>query len=253
MSRLTIIPSPTPDVILTPYSESEFPRFSEIFKPADGNTHPAIKRLLHPADDAELTLVLHNRSQKAITAMQEHWLIKNKSGYVGPWTNSLDSYHSDFSHPVVDPGDRHLLSVGINVSERFLTYVRSGGAVGEGFDRPQEENWVSELTFQVYLVVFEDGEIAGPDPEHFCDELIRHREAAEFIARQIRLAESEGRDARPVLSALMKAPLLESDYAAHWVQWYARSYLIGAESQEAQLHRLENFPALPKFYRRTAN
>lgn len=45
---------------------------------------------------------------------------------------------------------------------------------------------VIELSFEIQLVLFADGEIAGPAPEGFAPELPCRKPAAEFVAKQIR-------------------------------------------------------------------
>lgn len=45
---------------------------------------------------------------------------------------------------------------------------------------------VIELSFEIQLVLFADGEIAGPDPDGFATELPCRKPAAEFVAEQIR-------------------------------------------------------------------
>jgi hypothetical protein len=84
-----------------------------------------------------------------------------------------------------------------------------------------------------------------------------------IYAKQIRLAEAEGRDVTPVLSALADAPYLgglgraQGDLLFHWVRHYAKDFLHGMHRKlgefamrEAKLRHLENRPDLPKSYRR---
>jgi hypothetical protein len=52
------------------------------------------------------------------------------------------------------------------------------------------------------------GEIVGPDNGRFAVELRCRQRAAEFVAKQIRLAEAEDRDVTPVPSALAEIPVL---------------------------------------------
>lgn len=120
------------------------------------------------------------------------------------------------------------------------------------------------MTFEIHLVVFIDGEIAGPDPDDFAIELQGRKRAADFVARQIRKAQAEGRDVTPVLTALVEAPVLgrlgrpEGDPLFHSVRHYARDYLHhmhrkigGVNLAEARLRHLENRPELPQFYPRS--
>jgi hypothetical protein len=118
------------------------------------------------------------------------------------------------------------------------------------------------LRLEIDMLLFADGEIAGPDSSKFAAELITRKPVAEFVARQIRLAEAEHRDIAPVLSALAEVPCFgrpghaQADPLVHWTRRYAREYLRAAgrkignvDMREAKLRHLESRPALPKFYR----
>lgn len=108
---------------------------------------------------------------------------------------------------------------------------------------------IGELSFEIHLVVFDDGEIVGPDPDRFDRELRCRKLAAEFVAKRIRLAEAEGRDVTPVLSALASAPMMRGDHMARWISRYSREYLR-PRSRDGCLYRFENMPVLPRFYRK---
>lgn len=120
-----------------------------------------------------------------------------------------------------------------------------------------------EIRFEAHLIVFEDGEIAGPDPDNFDAELQGRKAATEFVAKQIRMAIAEGRDVTPVLTVLAEAPSPGSpgrpqgDPLFHSLRHYARDYLhymhrrvVNVDMAEARLRHLENRPTVPHFYRR---
>ncbi len=126
----------------------------------------------------------------------------------------------------------------------------AGGSAGEPFSDAEE------ITFQIELLVFADGEIAGPDPGRYAAELQGRKRAAEYVAKHVRFAKLEERDPTPVVVALRDMPHLGNDLLAHLVCEYARTYLrqsampVGSvDWTEAALKHLENRPTLPKFYR----
>jgi hypothetical protein len=115
--------------------------------------------------------------------------------------------------------------------------------MGTGITARRSLSDLVEVTFEIQLVVFID-EIAGPDPDDFAIELQGRKLAAEFVAKQIRLAQAEGRDVTPVLNALAQAPA--SDYLRHM-----NRKMGSIDMAEAKLRFLENRPTLPDFYRRS--
>jgi hypothetical protein len=261
--QLNIAQSPCPEVALTPYEGNLFPKFKQIFEPA-----PESSPLRHFArDPAEvaLTLVLENRSEKAITGLSYRWRKLERSGQVRNHTVSSDSYLVDVFRAVAAPGSRHLIGPSGALDEAMLDHVQAGGGFSggkiSGTMSPMPD--VVEVTFEIDLIVFADGEIAGPDPDRFAALLQCRKRAAEFVARRVRLADAEGRDATPVILALAEIPHLgrpghgQYDPLVHMTVEFAREYLrrvqhkIGElDIREVELRRLENRPEVPKFYRR---
>ena len=145
------------------------------------------------------------------------------------------------------------------INESLLEHVkRGGGNFGSGHSGGPRDFYDSDaMVFSIDLVLFADGEIAGPDPDRYCAELRCRKPAAEFVAKQIRSADAEGRDPAPVLKALAEIPRDKNDVLVEWVHTYARQYLTAAASPNSQIERkagtlrhLESRPQLPRFYRR---
>ena len=212
--------------------------------------------------EASVALILENRSEKPITAWRFQWVMTDTSGRQVTSTTCGDSYAADVFRPVADPDSRHLISPSGCVSQTSVGRIlEGGGLLGSVSTANRFDSGLAEVTFEIHLIVFVDGEIAGPDPNRFAAELQGRKRAAEFVAKRIRMAQAEGSDVTPILTALAEAPSLgalgspQCDPLFHSVQHYAREYLrhmhrkIGnVDMAEATLRSLENRPALPKFY-----
>jgi hypothetical protein len=206
--RLHVIPSPCPDVVITPFDEARHPAFKEIFK-----SQPGDSRLRHFALDPSeipLSLVLENRSEKAINGLSYRWRKLDGAGKIHNHTASSDSYFLDVFRAIAEPGSSHLIGPSGSLDDAMLDHVQAGGGfisgIRGGTKGPQPD--VVEVTFEIDLVVFADGEIAGPDPDRLAALLQCRKRAAEFVARQVRLADAEKRDAITVISALAQFPHL---------------------------------------------
>ena len=261
--RFHITPSPCPDVVITPFDEALCPEFKQIFEPQPESS--PLRYFARDPAEIPLTLVLENRSEKAITGLSYRWRKLEVSGKTHNHTASSDSYFVEVFRPVAAPGSRHLIGPSGSLDEAMLDHAQANGSfVGvktRGTVRPLPE--IVEVTFEIDLIVFADGEIAGPDPDKFAVLLQCRKRAAEFVARQVRLADAEGLDAMPVISALADIPHTGRpghgpyDPLVHMTVEFAREYLRRAQHKigeldmrEAELRRLENRPELPKFYRR---
>lgn len=265
--RFAIHPSPIPTILINRFDKSLVPAFGKLFD-LPSPTSPLF-HLARPPQEAAVAVVLENRADKAVTAWRFRWQLTDSLGNQRPVTMSSDSYKVDVFRSVAEPASRHLISPSGCVSEASLGHIQSGGGfVGAsaraGGTSPFSD--LAEVTFEIQLVVFIDGEIAGSDPDDFAIELQGRKRAAEFVARQIRMAQAEGRDITPVLTALVEAPVLgslgrpEGDPLFHSVRHYARDYLQhmhrkigGINLSESKLRHLETRPELPQFYRRSTS
>jgi hypothetical protein len=255
--KFTITPSPSPDVFLSLYDNTADSKFHTIFETPTSDS--PMSHLTRPPEEAAWAVVLENRSEKAITALRYRWIASKGDGKPRTCTVSSDSYLTDVRRAVVESGARQIISPSGSLSESFLDHVqRSGGFIESRVEtRTSLLADTSELRFDIDLIVFADGEIAGPDPDSYAAELQCRKPAAEFVAKQVRLAEAESRDVTPVLSALAEIPHLRNDPLAHWTQHYARDYLrhsqksvSGVDMRNMALRHLESRPDLPRFYRR---
>ena len=265
--RFTVLPSPCGDVGLTLYQESGLTKFKQLFEIPSPSS--PLSFLAQDPQEASTALILENRSGKAITALRYRWLSTDASGKQRPHTCSSDSYMTDVYQPVLAGGTRMLITRSGGVNESTIDHLLAGrggiGCGGGGGASIQSREEVVELTFALDFILFEDGEIAGPDPDAYGLQLQCRKRGAEFVASQIRLAEAEGRDVTPVLSALVDIPHFgnlhhaQGDRLVQWTQYYARDYLnhvrrnpsTGINWAKAMLRHLENRPDIPKFYRRT--
>jgi hypothetical protein len=252
MVKLTIAPDPTPDLAAKRYDEAVFPQFRVIFQPPHKATSSLIQHLLHEPEEAAISVVLENLSTKNITALKYRCVVTDTCGKIHPRTHSIDSYSSIPFRPVVATGSRLLVTPSGSVNESFIEAVfnnLSGGMIVASIRGGQLLTDIAELSFEIHLALFDDGEVVGRDPDRFARELRCRKPAAEFVAKQIRQAEAEGRDVTPVLSAFASAPIMRGDHIARWISRYSREYLR-PRGRESCLYRFEHMPVLPRFYRK---
>jgi len=161
--------------------------------------------------------------------------------------------------PMIAAGEKVLVSaLSESVQESLLAHVKAGGGtIGGSFcsSRDPELPEEGEIGFALDLVGFDDGEIAGPDPDRFAAKVSDRKRAAEYIARQIRQAENGSRDPRPVLQALIELPHRRDDHFLSAVQSFARDYMNIKDfpSPQQRLHNMENLLGPPRFFRKEGN
>jgi hypothetical protein len=257
---LTIGPSPSDQIAVSRYDSAVFPNFRIIFEVA--RDEGALHLLAQPAEEADTAVVMENCGDRDVTALQYAWVMTDEEGKVKTHRVSFDGYGGNFYHPVLTAKKRRLITRLGAVDEGMIDHVLRGGGVIAGHvgDRYPIDN-VTALRFDVDMLLFADGEIAGLDTGRFAAELRCRERAAAYVARHIRLADTEGRDPTPVLAALAEIPLVGNpghaprDPLVNWVRRYAQEYLRAMchkidGMREGILSRLESHPPLPKFYRR---
>lgn len=245
--------SPSVDVVFRRYDPAMFPKFRLLFEvPSDDNP---LRFFAQPSEESNFAVVMENHAGKDVTAMRYNWVMTAQDGSVKKHKCSSDSYMVDVYYPVLKADDRLLICRSKSIHESLIDHVlNGGGTMGGRIATSVSSPFVlTSLRLEIDMLVFADGEIAGPDTERFAAELSCRKPAAEFIAKQVRAAESDHRDVTPVLSALAQVPHLRDDYLAYWTQHYASWYLRTVQHETVSgtvLRHLENRPTLPKFYRR---
>jgi hypothetical protein len=149
------------------------------------------------------------------------------NGEISKKTVSTDSYRGAIFHPVLKAGDRKLICQSVTVDESTIQRILNphGGGIGMFVTRKRPLASLTSLRLELDMILFEDGEICGPDVEMFARELQCRKPAAEFVAKHIAQADSEGRDATLVLEALADVPCVRGNFLPYWVRHYAADFL----------------------------
>ena len=249
MPKLTIARFESDLVTVVRYDAATHAAFREIFdEPTDANA--VLQHLARPNEESGLALVLHNVADRPLAALQYVWTTTDEKGQTRTRRHSSHSYNVSVYRPVIPAGNRLLITPETMVEESVLEHVRKGGGIlgSGGGSRMRGGAPIVEWHFELSVVIFEDGEIVGPDTHRLVVQLHCEHRAAEYIDEQIRLAEEQGRDARPVLEALKAFPLFNHEMMAEAVE-RAASFALHAPFGKISRASMRRVP-LPKFYRR---
>lgn len=228
--------TPSAELVLAPFDAKQFPAFSNSLLPT-----------LASANEQE-SFVLINRSSKAIVAITVLWQFIGADGRQYPHTQRTDGFSVAKSVPVLPSGSKLLIAPGAFLPEWAAT-------------SPHTAIFGSSHQGRVYVeanldcVIFEDGELIGPN-ESFCDAEIQSRKiAAEEVVKQIRDAQRRGDALEPILKEMLQKVPDQSDRVGLWVNQFASQLLRVHERREARffdghLRWLESLPTPPKFFRK---
>lgn len=239
MPKLHLAPSPEGRVSLTRFRPDQFPAFGEIFDLSPG--HLRVR---------SVSFVLSNQTDKAIIGVAFRWILSDRTGSWVPYTLRTHSFLSPNPLPLAPPGKRLLVTPGSFFPEGVVS--GQGGIVGSV---PSEKvirlfDGASDVNVEIDSIIFEDGEVVGPDQLHLARDIRARKSAALLVLKQVRAAESRNESASEVLQRLRAGPI--TDEAGRQASQLAGE-LIRARSLSQGLKSLENIQVLPLLFRRDGN
>jgi hypothetical protein len=228
--------SPTPNVAVTPFDAAQFPLFARFFT--------ADNAVLQPA-----SFVLTNNSKKAIVAIDVELVTAGSNGE-GEMHYSFhsDKFQSPGKGPVVAANDRLLVAPGLFIRESALNSEGGLAVIDFGGSLVARFSAVAQIGINIDSLIFEDGEVDGPNQKRYTDELLARQVAANTIVQVVQNALKDGQQPSAALSGLVSAPQRAGDFVGKWEALFAQK-LLKAPNIEAGLASFENLPSLPKFYR----
>jgi len=230
--------SPTTEVAVKSILPEDFPA---IDKTAFANVHPA-------------SFVLKNLSNRAIVAIAVEWSYTAQDGHEGRGFAKSNSLSTN-TGAVVQPYERLFVGPKVFLPES-LAFAPHIGSPFEALDG-RSAHWAataSQITAKIDVVIFEDGELVGPDQSQLGVEIQSQKMAADQIASKVRYAQSQGQDPTPMLKQIAEAPMESTtDFIGLWSGLYAHQLLSaqGSNNFDARLTAMEKTPTPLKIFRKT--
>jgi hypothetical protein len=226
--------SPTPLVSITAATADKLPQFDS-----------AIVQKFHSN-----AFLLANESDKAIVGLMALWTFTDANGFPRTEQVHTDSFMQPHSPVLLLPHARLIVAPGAFLPEALAQAPHIGARLEDLDGRLNRDILgATQIKVQIDLVIFEDGEIAGPNETRY-DTMIQNRKiAATQIAKQVRNALSNGDDPKITLGHILETAPSQSDSMAVWTNIYAKM-LQRSPTSEKQLHALETLPEPPKFYKK---
>jgi hypothetical protein len=229
--------SPTTEVAVKTILPEDFPT---IDKTAFATVHPA-------------SFVLTNLSNRGIIAITIEWSYTTQDGRQGQGFSKSSGLYT-ITGPVVQPHTRLFVGPKVFLPES-LAFAPHVGSPFEALDG-RSAHWAaaaSQITAKIDVILFEDGELVGPDQSQFEVEIQSQKMAADQIASKVRYAQSQGQDPTPTLKQIAEAPMeSKTDFIGLWSGLYAQQ-LLSARSLipfEARLTAIEQTPTPLRIFRK---
>jgi hypothetical protein len=230
--------SPTTEVVVKTIVPEDFPA---IDKTAFATVHPA-------------SFVLTNLSNRAIVALAIEWSYTTQDGREGQGFSKSSSLSTN-TGPVVQPHTKLFVGPKVFLPES-LAFAPHVGSPFEALDG-RSAHWAAaatQITAKIDVIIFEDGELVGPDQSQFEVEIQSQKMSADQIAGKVRYAQSQGEDPTPTLKQIAEAPMeSKTDFIGLWFAIYAQQLLSarGSRPFELRLTAIEQTPTPLRIFRKT--
>jgi hypothetical protein len=215
--------------------------FSAIDSAAFANVHPA-------------SFALTNLSDRAIVAIAVEWSYTSQDGQPGQTFYKISNLYVKNAKAVVQARTR--VFVGPNmVLPESLAFAPHIGPRLEALDG-RLAPWAataSQISATIDTLVFEDGELVGPNHSQYDLEIQSQKLAADQIASKVRYAQSQGQDPTAMLKQVADATLASpSDFIGIWSALYAQQLLNARDSRtfDVRLSAMEQTPTPLTIFRK---
>jgi hypothetical protein len=231
--QVQLNPSPSSAIVLalaTPALVPEFPS--------------SVVAQFHPST---FLLTDQDQSGRAIVALAVQWVYTDQSGRQGQDSLRSDKYLRQTPNVLLSPRASLLVAPEVFL-QKTLAQVPHIGTTLQALDG-RGASWAataSKITITVDCVIFEDGEVVGPNNSQLDLEIQSRRIAAGKLTQQVRNVQAAGGDPTSMLKQLA-ATSSDSDFVILWTSILANR-LLKAPVFNTQLAALENMPVLPNFF-----
>lgn len=226
--------SPSPNITITAYTADKFPEFPRM----------DISAAIQPEG-----FVITNHGTRSVIGMAVLWDKTFPDGHHATDTVRSSPFGDATMIPTLAPGESALAVPGVEYLIGKLQPGRSYLLPGIGGSR-RSINLPALAVMSLDAVIWEDGELIGPNESNYDVDIQSRKLAAQQVANTVRAAQQRGESPTVLLTSMTKPPGLNADPKAHWVSIFAGQLLhVPPDMFEHQLETMENWPAPPAIHR----
>jgi hypothetical protein len=207
--------------------------FDRVFKLA---TSPRLHQL-KPA-----SFVVTNNSKRAIIGIAVEWTFTDAAGNSKKYGSRTHSFLAVDQSPLALPGTTLFVAPSLFIPE--LAARTTGGLIGSLPEEAVSEQISSASAIRVEIdsIVFDDGEVVGPNRLQLPEDIQDRQAAADAIVKEILDAKAEGADPKKALVELSNRPLKVSSRARKYQSIFIEQ-LLQTKNFDALLQRLKDLAA----------
>ncbi|HEY2168341.1 MAG TPA: hypothetical protein VGJ30_01855 [Candidatus Angelobacter sp.] len=238
MPRMYFVGSQKQEVSFSQFSATAYPEFLTIF--AASSQHSAVQNV---------SFVVKNRSSKSIIGLAFKYKIIDFNAHETPYTLKTHSYLSSSASPMMEPGEQMLVSPDSFISESL---IRPGHGIAGTVPRAQtiaKFSNASEIYVSIDAVIFDDGEVTGPNELQLAQAMQDLKYAADVIQRQVNASRPAHQDPRDSIVQLQATPHLAGDPVAKHISHLSR-LLLSTKDFEFTFDYIKKIQSQPTLFRK---
>lgn len=192
------------------------------------------------------SFLLKNNLTKWITAIHAVWSLKDADDKTQEHTYSSNGYVVPGNRTIIKPLSLTLITPMGRASVEQFGHLRSSGVLDALRWGRADKLRLTEVKVSLDSVIFEDGQIWGPDRKQYYRTLLSGRSALEALAAELKEASGRGEDIKTYLEKVKSesgGTYEETKSRRDYARW-----LCDSNGPEVLLRRFRDQNALPDFY-----
>jgi hypothetical protein len=211
----------------------------------DATKNPAFAKLFEDRELAKLlpySVVLTNLSKNAVVGLTLRWTLTDRSGQMQIYDRRTDSFFL-VRTPILQAGSNALVAGDLLLPESLATsgFVATRSADADRFADK------AHVTLSIDTVIFEGGEIRGPDASRSVAYIQARKTAADTVVNTMRRAIAEGETFATLSQLAAQRPSSPDNYIDLWTYRIAKD-LQRSKDVQRSLDQLAGLPS-PSFHR----
>jgi hypothetical protein len=192
------------------------------------------------------SFLLKNHTAQAINAVVTTWDYTDSKGVPRQLRLNCDAYLFAPLNPIVEANGVTLITPNDCTGQTLFARLETGGILGGSPLEPRTP--LSTETIHVYIdsVIFDNGDIWGPDNFHYSSVIQERHAAVERLVSELTAAKAAGEDLHSALARIRSDAEGKKDSSSSRRAYYAH-LLQGSPNAEGTLQQLKAQAPLPDF------
>jgi hypothetical protein len=213
---------------------------------SEPNAYPDIFQHSDLASLSNNAFVIHNDDSRNVIGICAVWLITDDSNKVSTRPMMIDIFLNTIKSTVITPGGSMIISpAGWQVpactsSVTGQAFLKTTPGLIRSADQLAH---ATQVALTIDSVIFEDGEIWGPNMQQIDKQIVGRKAAAVDVSQLVRRMISSNGDWRAMLTENLKKPMKRDDYQARWKQRFGQQLLTSSGDPTPLLNYFDNLPA----------